>query len=98
MSHPFTRFNHKTGAEDVHFTLSPFMSEFASEKHGDTHVEEQSDSDVTDSHDKYSVLPAVDVSDNDDELVSPSKTESDDHTILEMILVTDVKSGSEVNF
>ncbi|CAM8944388.1 unnamed protein product [Rhodiola kirilowii] len=81
-------FNHKTGAEDVHFTLSPSLSDSdsASEKHGDTHIEEQSSSDVMESREE----------DIDDDMGSPLTTESDDSILLEMILVKDVISGSEV--
>uniref|UniRef100_A0A7N1A281 N-lysine methyltransferase n=1 Tax=Kalanchoe fedtschenkoi TaxID=63787 RepID=A0A7N1A281_KALFE len=89
-------FNHKTGAEDVHFTLSPSLSDSESEKLVNTDSDEQCDSDATGSRGQASILPVIKNSDNNDDLGASLTTNLDDSTLLEMILVKDVRSGLEV--
>lgn len=78
-------FNHKTGAENVHFTTEL--------SHGD------SDSD-TDNHDAGKNTsddkPLDESSCNDDNLEDPSDL-GDDSKILETIIVKSVKAGDEVS-
>ncbi|XP_047308214.1 N-lysine methyltransferase setd6 isoform X2 [Impatiens glandulifera] len=73
-------FNHKTGAEDVHFT-SGLESDSESEN---SNIDMQDDSSVVDE----------DVSSDDNRSESPLV--QDDNTALEMIMVKDVKAGTEV--
>ncbi|XP_057539306.1 uncharacterized protein LOC130817555 isoform X2 [Amaranthus tricolor] len=89
-------FNHKTGAEDVHFTLAPSPSE------SDDEGESVSD-DENDRNNKFETATKANGPLDALVVLSPSKgtdldfeEKPDNPPVLEMILVKDVKVGSEV--
>ncbi|XP_071707563.1 ribosomal lysine N-methyltransferase 3 [Rutidosis leptorrhynchoides] len=82
-------FNHKTDAEDVHFTSVSSHSD--SESDSDVNVENEIDADKLEDHNESNVdSPKSEFSVDDDD-ASSSTSE-----ILEMIMVRDVKAGAEV--
>lgn len=88
-----SRFNHKTGAEDVHFTASSSNSESEDDVDGsDESIVDEEALDKKSSIDKTKSNTASDVSDSECSLVT-----EDDTSMLEMIMIKDVNSGAEVS-
>ncbi|XP_019441145.1 PREDICTED: ribosomal lysine N-methyltransferase 3 [Lupinus angustifolius] len=86
-------FNHKTGAEDVHFTATPSNYESDNDVDGNN-----SDESITD-EEALAQNSSIDATDFDAAHVSDSECSSDiggDPSMLEMIMIKDVSSGAEV--
>ncbi|CAI9780478.1 unnamed protein product [Fraxinus pennsylvanica] len=84
-------FNHKTAAEDVHFTAVSSHSESDSDADTDNSVTEIDGDDEPIAQDSHSEKGGFSGGDMDS-----SPTSGDDPTVLEMIMIKDVKAGSEV--
>lgn len=94
-----TRFNHKTGAEDVHFTAMSSNYESGSDVDGSNNDEgivkeevalaQNSSTDMTASID-------ANVGNNIDSDLESSSVSEDDTSMLEMITIKNVSSGTEV--
>ncbi|KAL3528127.1 hypothetical protein ACH5RR_012783 [Cinchona calisaya] len=82
-------FNHKTGAEDVHFTS--LVSEVESDEDADSEESENQMNDTTISQNSLARNGSPSRSD-----LEGSLTSGDDLTVLEMIMVKDVKARNEV--
>lgn len=82
------RFNHKTDAEDVHFTSVSSHSD--SDSDTDENMKNEIDADTHEDQNESNVASPKSESSADD--ASSSTTE-----ILEMIMVRDVKAGAEVS-
>lgn len=86
---PFSWFNHKTNAEDVHFTS--VSDDDTSENIEEQVVDDDDDDRDGDPQNESNVASPKSDFNGDDDGVSPT-TE-----ILEMIMVRDVKAGAEVS-
>ena len=101
------RFNHKTAAEDVHFTSVSSNSESDDEAESgqtDEHIKTDDDDDEDDPNASLSPVndPEPDIALSDEKSTDDSYVEhplvwGDDPATLEMIMIKDVKIGNEVS-
>lgn len=97
------RFNHKTAAEDVHFTLVPidYSTDIDNPEasYSDEECNTRSCSDISDcvhSEADTGLSQSLNGNDNDDIKGTCFSSAGSSSEVLEMILVKDVKEGSEV--
>lgn len=93
-----SRFNHKTNAEDVHFTLvsSDVESDNSTSHLNDVHPYDDEPKCWNSPLDKVGPDSLVTKANNADDTDSDSSDLGGDPTTLEMIMVKNVKAGNEV--